>query len=221
MLRLPSPSAARSPSLQKPLPTPPCSAFPELPAELPGSLLLENQGFPSGTTPVSARPITQIFRQEIQSPYQHFKIETDRLDLLNLVPDQLLHARSVPDLRSRLTKMRSVRSSNALDSSTVAQSGPLKIQHEESLSETTLRRRSKQSLLTSPLSTDISSAMASRTRGHSNDLNRARANARRVSRQASRIREERPRNQDPEKRRSYRNEVSVISFFIDIYLLDN
>jgi hypothetical protein len=129
------------------------------------------------------------------------------------VPEQLLHARSVPDLRSRHTRMRSVRSGNALNSSTAARSGPLKMQDERSLSETTSRRRSKQSLMTSSPSTDINSAMVSRTRGSSDGPNRARVDARRVSQQAARIGEERARNQDPEKRRSYRNEVSVVCSF--------
>jgi hypothetical protein len=209
MLRSPVP---RSTSVQKPLPSPPCSVSPDLPAELPGSLLLDNEGFPSGTTSVSPRPITQIFRRETHPTDKHFEIETDPLDLLNLVPEQLLHARSVPDLRSRHTRMRSVRSGNALNYSTVVRSSPLKLQDEKPSSESTSRGCSKQSLMTSSPSTDISSAMMSRTRGSSNP-DRARVDARRVSQPAARIGEERARNQDPEKRRSYRNEVSVVCSF--------
>jgi hypothetical protein len=221
MLRSPVPSAAacsRSTSVQKPLPSPPCSVSAELPVELPGSLLLENQGFPSGTAPASARPITQIFRRETHPTDNHFEIETGPLDLLNLVPPQLIHARSVPDLRSRHCTMRSVRSGNALNSSTTAKPSPLGMQHKKSLSDTTSRRRSKQNLLNSPSSTDIGSTICdsstSMTRGSTNDPNKARAHAKRLPQQAPRIKEEKGRNQDLEKRRSYQKDVSVIGFLV-------
>jgi hypothetical protein len=226
MLRSPVPSAAacsRSTSVQKPLPSPPCSASPELPVELPGSLLLENQGFPSGTTPVSARPITQIFRRGTHPTDQQPEHKTDPLDLLNLVPVQLIHARSVPDLRSRHSKLRSLRSGNALNSSTAAKPSPPKMQHKKSLSETGSRRRPRHNLLASPSSTDITSMTleppVSTSRDSNSYQNSIRVDARRLSQQAQGTREERAKYQNLETHRSNRNEVSVVGFLANECLL--
>jgi hypothetical protein len=223
MLRSPAPSAATcciSTSIQKPLPSRPRSASVpstlELPAELPGSLLLENQGFPSCEIPVPAWPSTQTFRRESHPPDKHFDDERDSLDLLNLVPAPLTHASSVPDLSVRHNTMRSVRSGNAFNSSTAAKPSPLKVQHKKSLSETGSRRRSNPNLVTSALSTNskftICSPSISTIRDSSNDPTRARVDARPL------ITEEEDRKHDLGRYSSYRNEVSaLVSLLMCVY----
>ncbi|KAK1914955.1 hypothetical protein P3342_011884 [Pyrenophora teres f. teres] len=79
---------SRSASVQKPLPSRPRSAsvssLAELPAELPGSLLLENQGFPSCTTSIPARSVTQIHRRESHPPSKRLDYERVSLDALTI-----------------------------------------------------------------------------------------------------------------------------------------
>ncbi|KAF2679079.1 hypothetical protein K458DRAFT_422507 [Lentithecium fluviatile CBS 122367] len=145
MLRSPAAGAtlcSRTPaSLHKPLPSRPRSmslpSTPE-PVELPGSILLENQGFPS-PSPVAG---------------------------------------------SIGNTMRSVRSGNALSSSTTAKPIPSKVpQHKKSLSDASLQRRSKSrpNLVTSP-STDskLTTCSVSTTNGdqaNSADSSRAHVGA--------------------------------------------
>ncbi|KAF1838000.1 hypothetical protein BDW02DRAFT_68353 [Decorospora gaudefroyi] len=222
MLRSPVPSAAacsRSTSVQKPLPSRPRSASvpstPELPVELPGSLLLENQGFPSCTTPVSSRPVTQIFRRETHPFDKHAEVEIDPLDPPNFTPAPLTHARSVPDLSVRHSTMRSVRSGNALNTSTTPKPSPLKVQHKKSLSDTSSRRRSKPNLVSSPLSFDSRSAKCSRTVSTTKDSRSdpvgAQVDGGRPLQPAPLLTEERSRNPNWGGRRNYREEVGSSS----------
>ncbi|KAF2018372.1 hypothetical protein BU24DRAFT_491344 [Aaosphaeria arxii CBS 175.79] len=116
MLRSPALSASlcpRSAEIHKPLPSRPRSvslpSTPDLPVELPGSILLDNQGLPSA--PVAG-----------------------------------------PSTHSSDT-MRSVRSGNPISSNAAAKSTPSKVlQHKSSLSESSLKRRSKSrpNLITTP-----------------------------------------------------------------------
>lgn len=75
------------------------------------------------------------------------------MQLASLIPEPLIHAKSVPDLSQRHSAMRPVQSGNALNSSTATRPNPLKVQHKKSLSETS-QGRSKPQLVTTPLSID-------------------------------------------------------------------
>jgi hypothetical protein len=162
ILRSPAPCSATFPrpaSIHKPLPLRPRSASlpstADLPAELPGSILQENQGFPPEVTPgdlVTARPVSQNIRRSTQPIVRSPEDDEGFSALLNLFPEPLLHVRSVPDLNDRHSEMRSIRSGNALNSATASKPSPLRTQEQKTRSETTSRRRSR-SDLASPFST--------------------------------------------------------------------
>ncbi|KAH7095175.1 hypothetical protein FB567DRAFT_21922 [Paraphoma chrysanthemicola] len=160
MLRSPAPFLAacpRSASLLKPLPQRPRSlslpSTPDSPAELPGSILQENQGFPPSV-------FSQDFAQtsvpiETSQGATHLSSkrsedEENLHNLLDLFPEPLAHAKSVPDLGRRESEMRSIRSGNALNPNAPVKPSPSTIHHKKSLSETSARRRSKSELLASP-----------------------------------------------------------------------
>lgn len=215
--------------LQKPLPSRPRSfsapSTPDLPAELPGSLLLDNQGFPSGSTPINAvptRPISQTIRRGIHPPDKSFEDEGDFLNLLNLVSEPLTHAKSFPNMSARHSTMRSVRSGNALNSSAAAKPSPLKVQHKKSLSETSSGKRSKPTLIRSPSSTDSKiTTPAVSTSGDSsrNNSNRVRPGAAKLLQPSPLIVEGNQRKPDVEEHESLRNEVSTICFSAEACLL--
>jgi hypothetical protein len=168
ILRSPAPCSATFPipaSIHKPLPHRPRSASlpstADLPAELPGSILQENQGFPPEVTTgdlVTARPISQNIRRSTHPVVRSPEDDEGFSALLDLFPEPLLHVRSVPDLSDRHSEMRSIRSGNALNSATVSKPSPLRIQHQKSRSETSPRRRSRSDLASSTFSTDAKSS---------------------------------------------------------------
>lgn len=106
MLRSPASSVGwpRSASIHKALPTRPRStsdpSTPDLPVELPGSLLQYNQGYPSPDTPYLSpgRPISWNIRRGTHPPDKCAEHEGDVLDLLHLFPEPLSHSKSVPGL---------------------------------------------------------------------------------------------------------------------------
>ncbi|CAO2656324.1 Nn.00g051270.m01.CDS01 [Neocucurbitaria sp. VM-36] len=221
ILRSPAPSAAActgTASLQKPLPSRPRSisapSTPDLPAELPGSLLQDNQGFPSRSSPINAvptRPISQTIRRGTHPPDKSFEDEGDSLNILNLVPEPLTHAKSVPNMSARNSTMRSVRSGNALNSSAAAKPSPLKVQHKKSLSETSSRRRSKPNLVTSPSSTDskLTTYSVSTSGDSSTNSTKARSGAAKSLQPSPLIVEGKPWKSDAEEHGSLRNELGA------------
>lgn len=168
ILRSPPPCSATFPrplSVHKPLPLRPRStslpSTPDLPAELPGSILQENQGFPPEATPgdlVTVRPISQNIWRSTHPLVESPEDEEDFSALLNLFPEPLLHARSVPSLSDRHSEMRSVRSGNALNSAAASKPGPLRVKYQKSSSETNSRRHSRSDLAASPFSMDAKSS---------------------------------------------------------------
>ncbi|KAH6637388.1 hypothetical protein C7974DRAFT_389411 [Boeremia exigua] len=144
MLRSPTLSASacpRSASVHKPLPTRPRSSSlpstPDLPVELPGSLLQQNQGFPyfDIQDPVPSRPTSQNVRRGTHPPEGHFEDEGDVVDLLHLFPEPLNHSKSVPSLKAgyREGAMKSSRAGAA--SSAHTNSKPHIVQHRKALSD--------------------------------------------------------------------------------------
>lgn len=214
MLRSPVPSTiacSRSASIEKPLPSRPRSAsvpsIAELPAELPGSLLLENQGFPSCTTPVSVQPTIQLFRRESHPPDKRLSHGSTCLNALDLVPSPLNHTRSVPELSSRYSIMRNVPIGDALDSRVMAQAGLPAALDDKCLNKTGMRRRSRPDLITA-LSAMDGKVSTNRSGRHG-------------SSQMRQVQEKKVRDRDTEKRRrSSQNEVSAVCFLIEAYLLD-
>ncbi|KAF2827319.1 hypothetical protein CC86DRAFT_348672 [Ophiobolus disseminans] len=165
LLRSPAPCVVGRPASvsihNKPLPGRPRSvslpSTPDLPAELPGSLLQENQGFPpcaATEEPVTVRPASHYIRRSTQLPDINLEDGEEFTQLLNLFPEPLGHSKSVPDFKEQHGEMRSVRSGNALNSGATPKPSPLKVQHKKSLSDTGTRRRSKPNLTTSPSSAD-------------------------------------------------------------------
>lgn len=207
----------KSPSIQKPLPgrTRSTSALssPELPAELPGSLLLHNQGFPcpsSPSTAPSSRPTSWIVRRESHPPDKQLEKTEGFLDLSRLFPATLTHARIVPDLTSRHSTMRSVRSGTALNAGVAAEPAPFKIQYQQSLSQKNLRRRSGQDLTSPPLYAGSKYENVGTSKTTNVDLNVA-------SRRSSINGQDPTKSRNAEKRRSHRNEVSANCFFVGLY----
>ncbi|KAF2851212.1 hypothetical protein T440DRAFT_467942 [Plenodomus tracheiphilus IPT5] len=159
MLHSPAPGdagRARSASIQKPLPSRPRSVSlpttPELPAELPGSILLENQGYPSEYTPLISWKVPQIpgtTSRDTCAADRYFSQEC-RLDRLSLIPEPLTHTKSVPNLNMRRSTMSNVHSRATLTSSDPTVPSPSSVQHERIRSETSARRYSRLDLQTPP-----------------------------------------------------------------------
>ncbi|KAH7378796.1 hypothetical protein BKA66DRAFT_513200 [Pyrenochaeta sp. MPI-SDFR-AT-0127] len=202
MLRSPAPTAAAcaaSPLIQKPLPSRPRSvsapSTPDLPAELPGSLLQDNQGFPLCSSPVEpTRSTSQTVRRVSLPPSRRFEGVGDPSDSLNLVPGLLTHAKSVQDMSTRHSTM-----------------SPLKVQPKKSLSETSSRKRSKPNLVASPSSTDSkrTSCFVSTNIDYSNDSRRARVATGKLLQPSPLIVEGQPWNADVEKYEKLRNELGA------------
>jgi hypothetical protein len=204
-------ACSRSVSIEKPLPNRPrsvsVSSIAELPAELPGSLLLENQGFSFCTTPLSAQPTTQIFRRESHPPDKRLGYESTSLNALDLVQWQLNHTRSVPELSSRYSIMRSAPSGEALQPVPITQPEPLAESKPKSSNKAGMRRRSRPDLITS-LSAMDGKVSTSRSSRHG-------------SSQIRQVQEKKVRDRDIEKRRRSQNEeVSAVCFLIEACLLD-
>ena len=77
---------------------------PDLPVELPGSLLQQNRGYdyPYFETPDFrlSRPTSQNIRRGTHPPENQPEDEGDVLDLLHLFPEPLNHSRSVPSMHA-------------------------------------------------------------------------------------------------------------------------
>ncbi|KAF2129957.1 hypothetical protein P153DRAFT_396295 [Dothidotthia symphoricarpi CBS 119687] len=164
MIRSPISVAIVSPDpslTHKPLPPRPRSVSlpptPDLPAELPGSILLDNQGFPPCAAPeasIPTRPVWQNIRRETDPTDRYTEDLGDVSTLLCLFPKPLSHAGSSPDLNSPHSTLKSVRSNNTLNASFSAKPSPLKGKAMQHLNETCSRKRSRQSLLELSLFTD-------------------------------------------------------------------
>lgn len=145
MLRSPTLSTSahpRSASIHKPLPTRPRSASvsssPDLPVELPGSLLQDNQGFPYVDTPdiAPSRPTSQNIRRGTHPPDRCPEDESDFFDLLRLFPEPLSHSKSVPSLHAgyRDGVMKSSRVGSAVNTS-ASKSKSHRVHHRKALSD--------------------------------------------------------------------------------------
>ncbi|UPX19603.1 uncharacterized protein EKO05_0009861 [Ascochyta rabiei] len=151
MLRSPSFGAAawpRSASVHKSLSTRPRSSSvpssPDLPVELPGSLLQQNQGFPYFENPyfetpdfVLSRPTSQNVRRGTHPPDRCAGDEGDVFDLLHLVPEPLNHSRSVPSLNPEYQEsaMKSSRSETVPNANVLNKSKPHRVHHRKALSD--------------------------------------------------------------------------------------
>jgi hypothetical protein len=160
----------RPASVLKPLPTRPRSvsmpSTPDLPAELPGSILLENQGFPPCTVigeVVDIRPVSHNFWTNTLPLDQAVEDEEEFSTLLALFPEPLIHSRSILELRRQHNEMRSARSNTALNATTVAKQSPLTLQHQSSSSPMKDQRHPRRSLVASQLSTNQSTANSTKT----------------------------------------------------------
>lgn len=151
ILRSPAPCTSafsRPVSELKPLPSRPRSvsvpSAPNLPAELPGSILLENQGFPLTAVEDSVphRQLSQTSRRNTLPLVEPLEDTEDISKLLSLFPEPL-HSKSVPDLGHIHTAMRSDHDANGFSPALTSQTNPPRVQHKRSLSETTIRRRSQ------------------------------------------------------------------------------
>lgn len=146
MLRSPTLSAAvcpRSASVHNPRPTWPGSsslpATPNLPVELPGSLLQHNQGFPhlDAAEFAPSRPTSQNIRRGTHPPDKRAENEGDVFDLLYLFPEPLNHSKSVPSLNLgyRENAMKSSRSGTTPNPSAINKSNPHRVHHRKALSD--------------------------------------------------------------------------------------
>lgn len=226
MLRSPGPCAATRPisvSILKPLPGRPRSfslpSTPE-PVELPGSILLDNQGFPYAAADdlAYARPISQNVRRSTHPLVNDIEDDEDFSELLKLFPEPLteplIHAKSVPDLGHQHNKMRSDGGGNTLNLGAVHKPSPLKVQHKKSLSETSSRRSSRPNLITSTLSTDskLATCLTPTVDDNSNISARAQIGASQTLQPSPLILEGQAWNSNAEHRVNRRADVSTICF---------
>ncbi len=151
----------KSPLIEKPLPSPPLNGsgllIGNLPVELPGSILLENQGFPRSPSPVllaSTRPESRNSAIEEEQPGHHFESTGSSPLLSNLPPRILTHAKSFPTLNMRQENMSSTHSLNALNSSAITNSASLGLHHRRTPSAGSSRRCSGQYRITKPSATE-------------------------------------------------------------------
>jgi hypothetical protein len=219
LLRSPAPGAGACTraSTHKPLPSPPRSvSVPSTPVELPGSILLENQGFPSAVAvedPTLLAPLAQNIRRSTHPPNASLERDDGPVDLLSILPGPLSHARSAPDLAQRHSEMRSVRSGNALN--TAALPSPLKVQRKKSLSDASSRKRSKPNLVTSPTSADYKGITRSipTSRESRTISTNARTGAGKLSQPPPPIVEGETWTEDAAQSESRRHEVRFVCFF--------
>jgi hypothetical protein len=163
ILRSSAPCSATGPrptSVYQPLPGRPRSvslpSIADLPVELPGSILQENQGFPSDlvpeTTPIG-RPHSQNIRRSTHPSVSDLDAE-EFSALLKLFPEPA-HGTIVPGSTPQ-SEMRSVHSEKASSPSFMSQPKPLRIQHKRSVSEKASRRRSRSELVPWSVSMHVS-----------------------------------------------------------------
>lgn len=166
----------RSASVHNAMPTRPRSnsvpSSPDLPVELPGSLLQQNQGFPcldtSGFAP--SRPTSQNIRRGTHPPDRHPEDEGDVHDLLNLFPEPLNHSKSVPSLNVGYCEggMKSSRTATAATTNAMSKPKPYRVHHRKALSNIEWRQLAE----SNPNSTDHSTAaLPISAAGHGNASN--------------------------------------------------
>jgi hypothetical protein len=230
LLRSPSPYATahpRSASLLKPLPTRPRSfslpSTPDLPAELPGSILLENQGFES-FDPIESlapiRPVSQNIRRSTHPVVKKISDEEDFSVLLSLFPEPLVHAKSVPDFLHSHSEMRSSSSGDPLSPGFVSKPSPLRVHHNKSLSGTNSRRHSRSDLALSNSSGNTKfEACSSPAGGQNSDISTiTQRDASKTLQSSPLILEGQAWNKSAEHRVSRRSEVSTICFRLVVCL---
>lgn len=210
-----SPTACKRPAdLQKPLPSRPRSTsvpiIPELPAELPGSLLLENQGYPSKCIPLDSPPrgspspkMKEGARTASRFGHEGF------LRRSNVAPESIAYMTSVPDLSAQHDIILYARSCSAFDSTSAAGPSPLDVLHESSRAGATTRPRSRPGLgMASSSIENLHTFSASGSNSNSDDT---------LKRLQSRVA---AGNQDPssKKRRSRRPDSVSVGFFPLFYV---
>jgi hypothetical protein len=225
MLRSPALSASacpRSASIHKALPTRPRSnsvpATPEFPAELPGSLLQDNQGFPYLNTPdfAPSRPTSQNIRRGTHPTERCAKDEGDVFDLLHLFPEPLNHSKSSPSLNLgyQHSAMKSSRTGTASSLSAVNKSKPHRVQRRRPLSEVEWRTQANPIVVTNhALATGTASVHAS------SDGSNARIEHSMLPQSSPLALEGAPSNSIVERRASRRDDVSTVCFFVVVFSL--
>lgn len=217
MLRSPALSVGacpRSASVLKPLPTRPRSSSvpstPDLPVELPGSLLQHNQGFPYLDTPnfAPSRPTSQNIRRGTHPPGRCPEDEGDVFDLLHLFPEPLNHSKSVPSLHAgyRDGAMKSSRAGPAANAS-ANKSKPPKVHHRKALSDIEW-----QTIADSTPTNDNNPAVSSNVAVHDNgsrDSKRLRMDSSNLQQPSPMIFKATPSDNSFERRASRRDDVST------------
>lgn len=215
MLRSPAPgltACTRPGSIHKPLPGRPRSfslpSSPGLPAELPGSILQENQGFPLCVTvdDSAVRPVSQSVRRTSQPPDKCIEKEGDFLDILDLFPLPFSHSGTVVAPGHEQGEMKSVRTGKALN----AQSNTVKVQLRQSLNDAGLQRASSPNPVASPSSTATCSA--STIEESSSISAKARIGVGKLLQPSLLNTKDQGWNSSTEKRESHRSEVSTVCF---------
>jgi hypothetical protein len=219
ILHIPA-ASSRPTSIYKALPSPPRSHFlssPDLPAELPGSILQDNHGFPSCAVAeglVIVRPASQNIRRSTSPPERDIDYEDNFSTLITLFPDPINHAKSVPDLGQQFRDMRSVRSSTALSSSTISMPSPLRTQHKKPMSQTSSRRSSRTENVKSSTLADsnLTACSTSTVGGYNDNSTRARNLTNQTLQPPSLNPEGQVWNGNAEYRENHRSEVSTVCF---------
>ncbi|KAL6709534.1 hypothetical protein ACN47E_001469 [Coniothyrium glycines] len=204
-----SPALSTTPPIEDLLPARPRSSSAPTslvqPVELPGSLLLENHGFPHGTSSIIrtfVQPVSSSIPLTADSP----DVDIDDRELYsNLplsVPQTLVHTKSVPDFKVRhiVSTMRSVRSGNRLNvaAATKASSSDA---HSRSMMQEVDRRRSRPDPVLDQTVRAFSNISHSTSSGNAWMSGTTQAIQSHVEGQ--------PANSGWEKRRRYRDEVGV------------
>jgi hypothetical protein len=218
LLRSPAPCVDEHPkraSIHKPIPGRPRSiSLPPTPVELPGSILLENYGFPAcaavGEPP---RPVSQNIRRSTH-PFSNDPDDgEDFQELLNHFPEPFGQSNSVPDLKEDCREMRTARSGNALHSNVT------QVQHKKSLSDTGSRRRSRPNLTASPLHAEGdgtgSSSLTPKENNHTSA--RTHSGAYRLLQPSPSIREGQNRDSNSRQPGTHLNAVSTIVYMMRRY----
>lgn len=219
LLRSPAPSTeCRSPSVEKSLPGRPRSTSTPsglvLPVELPGSLLLDNQGFPDGDAPVNSYRAQEVLlttpgglhshETQIDSPSDHSQSSFLR-------PQTLSHTKSAPNLKARhiVSTMKSIRSGNGLNAvtSTASSSATAQMPRPSRYSSTHMASRPHLDL---HLTDHIMSAA-----GNTTKLSNVQPREIVMQRSQSQV-EGQPLDA---RRRNHRDDVSVVCFFEEGCLL--
>jgi hypothetical protein len=223
MLRSPALSSGawpRSTSVHKPLSTRSRSnsvpSSPDLPVELPGSLLQHNQGFPYFDTPSFApsRPTSQNVRRGTHPPDGRPEDEGDVFDLLHLFPEPLNHCKSVPSLSAGCceSELKPFCTGAAPTASAMSKPKPHRVHHRKALSDIEWR-----ALTDSNSTNDSNDAVPSSATMHGNassDPDKSRADSSRLLQSLSPTFEAVTSDNIFDRRASRRDDVSTNCFFV-------